>query len=187
MLTSRVARQAIPDVVAYNTGLLVGAFATGLLLWVVSGFFGPVPGSLRVIVLIGLAGLGAAHDFGLITLQPPENRRLVPERVFRHGWRQGALQFGFEMGTGVRTYVPSSSPYVLAAGLLLMAPGMTATLLAAIGFALGRAMVPWLRLLTRDQTGWDRRLGTLARTGRFVATLATLLVVVLLTYHELWT
>jgi transposase-like protein len=44
-----------------------------------------------------------------------EAGRQVPQDVFARGLYRAALQFGFEMGTGVRTYVPATTPYLLAA------------------------------------------------------------------------
>lgn len=53
---------------------------------------------------------------------------------------QGALQFGYEMGTGMRTHMPSNLPYVaVVAGLLL--PPWWGALLAGVGFAAGRIVM----------------------------------------------
>ncbi len=78
----------------------------------------------------------------------------MPELVLRR--RAGPFQFGFEMGTGVRTFVPSSAPYVVLAALVLLGPGLAATLAAAAGFGAARAAVPYLRLLAADREGWER-------------------------------
>jgi hypothetical protein len=66
-----------------------------------------------------------------------------------------ALQFGFELGTGVRTYVPSAMPYVLALGLLLHLVPLLGAVAAGVGFGLGRAAMIWLRYQSLDRDRWD--------------------------------
>ncbi|MBY8871119.1 hypothetical protein K7640_04575 [Micromonospora sp. PLK6-60] len=61
----------------------------------------------------------------------------MPESVTYRGAELGAFQFGFEMGTGMRTYSPSALPHLVLAGLVLVVP-FGGALLAAAGFALGR-------------------------------------------------
>lgn len=148
-------------------GTLLGAGATALGLWVLSGFAEPLPSRLAWPVVAAFAVACLLRDFGLVRFRLPENRRLVPEPVLRRP--AGALQFGFEMGTGMRTFVPSSAPYVLAAALVLVRPGLVATLVAAVGFGCARAVLPWLRRASRDRDAWDRRIAAssavLVRTG----------------------
>jgi hypothetical protein len=79
--------------------------------------------------------------------------------VLRRPGLQPAFQFGAELGSGVRTYVPSASPYVLALAILLVPAPMVGALAAACGFALGRAAMPATRLLSTDVGAWDGLLG----------------------------
>jgi hypothetical protein len=70
----------------------------------------------------------------------------------------------------------SSCPYVLAFAIVLLGPGLVAGVLpAAVGFAVGRAAVPWLRLCARQPQEWDRRLDA---SGRIAAQFASLVFVV---------
>ncbi|MFD0428413.1 hypothetical protein ACFQ60_11025 [Streptomyces zhihengii] len=39
--------------------------------------------------------------------------------MLRRHLARGAMQFGFELGTGVRTYVSASAPYAIAVAVLL--------------------------------------------------------------------
>lgn len=98
-----------------------------------------------------------ARDAGLISLRLPQNARQVPQDVLQRDLVRGALQFGFELGTGVRTYVSASLPYVAAIAVLL-AGEMDVALLAGVGFALGRAATPALRFASRAGEDWDDRL-----------------------------
>ena len=82
---------------------------------------------------------------GVIAL--PEARRQIPSQVFTNGIQRGAYQFGFEMGTGVRTYVPSIAPYILLLAVFLVRPTLATALLAGIGFGLGRA-IPMMVMMT---------------------------------------
>jgi len=98
-----------------------------------------------------VAALGAARELGLVHFPLPQNARQIPEDVLRRRLRMGSLQFGFELGTGVRTYVSASSPYVLALGLLLSRQDPATTLLAGAAFGLGRALSAALTSLARDE------------------------------------
>lgn len=55
------------------------------------------------------------------------------------------FQFGFEMGTGLRTLLPTAAPHLIAAAVLLT-PGMTllAALATGLGFGFGRTGTMWL-------------------------------------------
>lgn len=98
-----------------------------------------------------MAALGAARELGLVHFPLPQNARQIPQDVLRRRLRRGSLQFGFELGTGVRTYVSASSPYVLALGLLLSRQDPAATLLAGAAFGLGRALSAALTYVARDE------------------------------------
>ena len=81
----------------------------------------------------------------------------------------GYLQFGFEMGLGVRTYLTSASPWVLAAGLVLLPAPSLLILAASLGFALGRFLPVVVSGLGRESSLWVR-VGLVLfskRAGRF--------------------
>ncbi|MDP4506848.1 hypothetical protein [Nonomuraea turcica] len=96
----------------------------------------------------------SAREFGVLRFWLPENKRLVPEHVTRHGPFFGPLQFGFEMGTGMRTYVPSGLPHLLALCVVLLASPWAA-LGAGLGFAAGRSLMTLANLRYDGEHGWD--------------------------------
>ncbi|WP_234313859.1 hypothetical protein [Streptomyces sp. NBRC 109706] len=138
-------------------GLFLGGLLSAGVLWLVSGLFSPVPETGRTWTAVGVALLGVARDAGWISVRLPQNARQVPQDVLQRDLVRGALQFGFELGTGVRTYVSASLPYVVAVAVLC-ANDPTVALLVGLGFALGRAITPALRLAAGTGDEWDLRL-----------------------------
>ncbi|GGK22059.1 hypothetical protein GCM10010124_13180 [Pilimelia terevasa] len=139
----------------------VGLVAGGL----VAAAFYLIVGSLLRPVLPVWARLGLIAPFLVFILlreyghfshvRMPENRRLVPITVFRFGDVFGPFQFGLEMGTGARTYLPSGLPYVVALAVAFFADIPLAAL-AGIGFGLGRGyMAVASALYTRDGSQWS--------------------------------
>ncbi|MBM0125354.1 hypothetical protein IMY96_11410 [Pimelobacter simplex] len=120
------------------------------------------------------------RELGVLTFRMPQNARLVPQRVVDAGPKLGALQFGFEMGTGSRTYVTSSLPYLLVLALALAASPIEAVV-AGAGFGLGRALMSSSRTWSRPVEVWDEvllgqeralRLWTFALGGLAAAAIA---------------
>lgn len=109
-----------------------------------------MPPYARTALIIVIAAVGAARELGLVTIPLPQNARQIPQEVLQLRLRQGSLQFGFELGTGVRTYVSASTPYVLALGLLLSHQDLLPTVLAGTAFGAGRALSAALTLWSRD-------------------------------------
>jgi hypothetical protein len=120
------------------------------------------------------------RDAGAVRLPLPQNARQIPQEVLQRHLLRGTLQFGFELGTGARTYVTASAPYAVAAGLLLWG-GLGTALLAGAGFAAGRALTPVLRLASGDVTGWDARLADRRRTLKVTTASTVLLALLVLT------
>jgi hypothetical protein len=114
----------------------------------------PLPQGVRWLLVAGMLGAVWLRDLGVLTFTLPENRRLVPESVLRLGRHIGPLQFGLEMGTGARTYLPSGLPYAGAVAVLLIAT-VPAALCAGIGFGLGRAMMTMSNLRYGPDNIWS--------------------------------
>jgi hypothetical protein len=145
----------------FSAGLVAGGVLTATALWLLSGLARPVPVALRYGVLVTVAALAVLRDAGLVRLPLPQSSRQIPREVLATGRPgRGALQFGFELGTGVRTYLSASAPYVVAAALLLAGPGPVAAVLAGAGFGAGRAATPLARHAAGAGAGqrWGRRL-----------------------------
>ena len=111
-----------------------------------------IPAPVRA-ALIGLPALVVlGRELGLWRFAVPENARLVPEEV-QHRAHWGALQFGFEMGTGMRTYSPSALPHLALAAVVLVVPLPVAPAVA-VGFAVGRFAMPMLSNAWSDDGAW---------------------------------
>ena len=125
---------------SYVAGTVSGALLTGLVLWVLSGFAAPLPPAVRVWLLVVAALTVLSAKLGWLPLTLPESRRQIPAQVFGGSLRRGAYRFGLELGSGVRTYIPSPAPYVLALALILAQPRLGDALLASVGFGVGRGL-----------------------------------------------
>ncbi|NDU74036.1 hypothetical protein GWI34_15520 [Actinomadura sp. DSM 109109] len=160
----------------FTLGLLLGGTLTAAVVWLMSGLSAPLPPPARTAAVLAVAGLGAAREAGLVRIPLPQNARQIPQDVLQTHLRLGALQFGFELGTGVRTYVSATAPYVLALGLLLAREDPLTTVLAGTAFGAGRALSALLTYLARD----ERRDAAVAarmapvKTATAVASLAAL-------------
>jgi hypothetical protein len=128
-------------VAAFCAGLLGGGTATAAVLLVAGGLVrAPLPVPARAALTLAVLAAAVLVDRGVLGWPVPQNRRLVPASVLRFGPHLGPLQFGLEMGTGARTYLPTGLPYAAAAAVLLLA-GVPAGLLAGAGFGAGRALM----------------------------------------------
>ncbi|MFC7485629.1 hypothetical protein ACOCJ7_03810 [Knoellia sp. CPCC 206453] len=103
----------------------------------------------------------------------PQNARQVPRSIVFDDPRWGPFQFGFEMGTGVRTFVPTGLPHLLALGLILAAPWYAA-LLAGVGFGIGRGFMSTSRTKSGDVGWWDIRYQRTRRLNVAVLSLVAL-------------
>ena len=111
-----------------------------------------VPGPVRAVVFGAAALVVLGRELGLWRFRVPENARLVPEDV-QHQGHWGALQFGFEMGTGMRTYSPSALPHLALAAVVIVVP-LPAAFAVAAGFAAGRWAMPVLSNGWSDDGAW---------------------------------
>jgi hypothetical protein len=141
----------------FSLGLLLGGTLTAGVLWLLSGLTAPLPGAVRTGAILAVALLGVAREAGWLRVPLPQNARQIPQEVLRSRVRRGALQFGFELGTGVRTFVSASAPYVVALGLLLSHQGPITTILTGTGFGAGRAVTAAVRYASRYDEWDDRR------------------------------
>ncbi|MGH3862492.1 MAG: hypothetical protein ACRDSQ_23400 [Actinokineospora sp.] len=107
-----------------------------------------------LVVLGVLALLVLAREAGLVTLPVPENRRLVPEDVQHKGRVLGPLQFGFEMGTGMRTYSPSAVPHLVLIASVLVVP-FTGVIAMAVGWGLARWIMAAASIVHDDDGEWS--------------------------------
>lgn len=166
---------------AFGLGLVAGGVLSALVLVSVGSL-------LRLLApawfWVGLVGvwflLIALRELGAVSFRLPQNARLVPATVFRHGRFWGPFEFGLEMGTGVRTYVTSGLPYVLVPVIALFA-GLPSALAAGIGFGLGRTLMTVANLRFSDDGSWDHAFASRQRliSGLLLAGFAVALLAVL--------
>lgn len=156
MLLPLERRRSLVDykiVAAYSAGTTSGGLLTATAAWFLSGFAAPLGPVTRVALLCLGAVYVCAAKRGVwgSFLSLPEARRQIPAEVFGSGLVRGAYRFGFELGTGVRTYVPSPAPYLLLLVILLGHLKLSVALLAALGFSLGRAVPLMVRVTYADR------------------------------------
>jgi hypothetical protein len=161
-------------------GLLIGGATTAAAILVASGLLVAAPEAARVVAILVLGAVAAAGDFRLVRFRLPAPTRQVPETVFSRGPVRAAFQFGFELGTGVRTQIPASAPYVVAAALALLNPGAIPTLATGIAFGAGRALMPLMRAAHVHTGTWDTLLKRRYRTMVELATVLCALAVAVL-------
>ncbi|MCP3802564.1 hypothetical protein NLX83_25155 [Allokutzneria sp. A3M-2-11 16] len=158
---------------AFCAGLVVGGALTATGLVVVGSLIrAPLPDAVRWSIVAAALVPVLLRDFGVLSFALPENRRLVPESVFRLGPHLGPLQFGIEMGTAMRTYLPSGLPYIGGLVVLLFAP-LPLGLCAGVGFGLGRALMTTSNVRYRGD--WDAEWARHARTLAALMTAAFVL------------
>ncbi|HZM80912.1 MAG TPA: hypothetical protein VFC19_34750 [Candidatus Limnocylindrales bacterium] len=142
------------DTAGFVAGLFLGGVATAMALVVLGSLVrAPIPAPARPWLVAVAAAALLAREIGLLRFKVPQNARQVPQFVTRVPF-WGAMQFGTEMGTGMRTYSPTGLPHVVALGLLLTA-GWSDALLAGLGFAAGRALMTltFLSVPDREEAG----------------------------------
>lgn len=156
MLNSSVWRG--PALRIFTTGLLAGGATTGLLAVVVGSLLRPLASEgVRALLVVGVSLVILVTELSGRQLALPQNSRQVPIWIVRDGSRSGALQFGYELGTGLRTYVPSSFPHLALVAVLLQA-SWAQGLVAGIAFGSGRAAMTLARHYHGDTDEWDSRL-----------------------------
>ncbi|MFG3662283.1 hypothetical protein [Streptomyces sp. NPDC047706] len=139
----------------FSGGLLAGGTLTAGVLWLLSGLFTPAPAAGRQGLIVVVALVAALRDAGRLPLRLPQNARQIPQDVLRRHLVRGAARFGFELGTGVRTYLSASAPYAMAVAVLLSGGSHVPALAAGLGFGAGRALTPALRRLSGNGEHWD--------------------------------
>ncbi|HZS23270.1 MAG TPA: hypothetical protein VFA63_20045 [Pseudonocardiaceae bacterium] len=138
-----------------------------------------LPVALRVGVVAAVALFILAGECGLHRVVLPHRRAQVPSTVIAAGGDAGALRFGFEMGTGIRTHMPSNLPY-LPLGAVLLVSSWPAALACGLGFGVGRAAMALGRHHSGDGTWWDSQWRRHERAVRLTLTLTAILLTVVI-------
>ena len=152
-LSGRANHSELRIVAAYMAGTCLGSLSTVTVAWFLSGFVSVMPEAWRVVtlcagaVLLWLAKEGPLA--GRIVL--PESRHQIPTDVFHGSLVSGAFRFGFELGTGVRTYAAASAPYILLLVVLVGWLPLGWALLLSAGFGVGRALPLIIHMASSDR------------------------------------
>ncbi|MDT7712128.1 MAG: hypothetical protein QOG46_817 [Pseudonocardiales bacterium] len=133
-----------------------------------------VPPVVRVGLIAAMALFVVAGECGLHRMVLPHRRAQVPSTVIASGGDAGALRFGFELGSGVRTHMPSNLPYLPLIAVLLVSTWPVA-LVTGLGFGLGRAAMALGRYYSRDGGWWDDQWQRHERPLRITLALAAIL------------
>jgi hypothetical protein len=159
----------------FTAGLIAGGLNISALAVVLGSLVRPVvPPAVRVGLIVAVAVFVLVGECGLHRVTLPHRRAQVPSTVIAAGGEAGALRFGFEMGSGVRTHMPSNLPYLPLMAVLLIST-WPAALAAGLGFGLGRAAMALGRYYSRDATWWDRQWQRHERPLRIALALAAAL------------
>ena len=177
-LNGRANGSEVRIVAAYLGGTCLGSLLTVAVAWFLSGFASVVPDAWRMSLLCaGALFIWLVKEGPLVhRVALPESRRQIPTEVFTGSLARGAFRFGFELGTGVRTYTPASTPYILLLFLLVGRLPLGWALLLAAGFGLGRAIPLMIQLAAQDRRRFAgerfRRRGPLTATFASAVVLA---------------
>lgn len=174
---------------------VVGATIGGALLGCAMGSVGvaldalALPGTTRVLVACAVVAVCVAADLRIAGLRLPDHPRQVDERwVHRYRpWVYGA-GFGFQLGTGVSTYVMTNGVYatVLAAAVLCT-PVQSVVVGAVFGLARGLTIYVGAGVTSTERLRvLHRGLAQLATASSLAAVLAQVAVLALLTAELPW-
>ena len=179
MLLPQGRRRSLFDyrvVAAYLAGTSAGALMTALTAWILSGFLAPLAPPIRYFLLVlGALLLWMVKQGPLSTvLSLPEARRQIPAEVFGDTLTRSAFRFGFELGTGVRTYIPSPAPYILLLALIVAHLPLGITVMVGLGFGLGRTVPLLVQVSANERLKFTREF--LRAMNQFAPTPASLLI-----------
>jgi hypothetical protein len=151
-------------------GLVLGGSASAFGFWLLSGLAHPIWAPVRAGLLMVLVLAALATDALGLRWPWPQNARQVPQTVRRRAPAVAMLQFGFELGSGLRTFITSRAPYVVGGVLLLGGLSLPTALALGAGFGAGRALMPLMRAWHPHPSDWDHRLERMSRLLKVTAT-----------------
>ena len=162
----------LPLWAAFAAGTTLGGLSTGLALGVLSGLVSPVPGTVRLVLLVVVVVGLVALDLLAARLPLPQRYELIPQEVFQQGMARGGFRFGLEYGCGWRTLVPSAASYLAAAFVLLVVPPLPYAVLLGAVFGAARSLAV-LQYVLLGAPGWQAFLArhprVLERAGTAIA------------------
>lgn len=114
----------------------------------------PIPIAVRFVVAVAGTAVLLGAEHGVRGWRLPQTARQIPSMVVARRRPANAWRFAVPYGTGLRTYLPSASPHVLALWLVTTAP-TGAVLLGAAAFGGGRGLGLLVRSLSSRRDRYD--------------------------------
>jgi len=142
----------------FATGLMLGGIVSAITLWLISGIADPLSLEARFALFASIGVAALLRDVHVISFPIPQRAQQIPRTVFERGLALAAVQFGFELGTGARTHVTATTPYIVAAAIVLHFTGFYDAVAVGVGFGIGRALMPSVRALSGTNERWDTAL-----------------------------
>jgi hypothetical protein len=96
-----------------------------------------------------------AREVGVVQFRLPQRADQVPQSVMSSGPVWSSLYFGVALGTGARTHVTSSLPYLSLATVILLAEELHEAAGAGVGFGIGRSILAWMHVVSARSEGWQ--------------------------------
>ncbi len=165
----------LPGLAAFTAGATLGGLATLTVAHVLGGLVSWVPSTVRVGAVAAAGVVVLAQALGVAVVPVPQRRAMIP--IGRFDRRQGAAQFlfGLELGSGLRTYLPSLAPHYVAAFALAHVVPLWGLPILAVGWGAGRSLPLVARLGDARRGGWAGQAALTRRAARVggVAAVAT--------------
>lgn len=137
----------------FLAGSTSGALLLVPVLLIAGGLLSPIPTPIRLTAAVLAAAVIVTAGASRVRLRflLPQRRWQIPPEVIATRSRRGVFRFSFALGSGLFTYLPSSSPHLLAALLVILAPGPGAVIAAAMAFGAGRGVDFAARAFAKDR------------------------------------
>lgn len=161
-------------------GGLLGGTTIGLALGLLISLVPRLTGLQLVrVLLIAILAIGAVLvDIRRLSRRLPQNRRQVRQSVVFDEHRTAAFMFGFELGTGARTYVTAAAPYLGAMALIATGAEFWSALAVGASFGFSRGAVGIDQLVSNDDERWYAVIEGLTNTRPILPVTANVLVAV---------
>ena len=159
---------------------MLGTLATTFIVWTVGGLLRPPLGVVDRPLIAVLAFALGMREFDFVRFRLPQNARQIPQSVFAYRPSRAYLQFGFELGTGVRTHVTSSIVYLVPVAVLLIPKLFVDAVVMALAYAIGRSLVPLVSAAGGARTRNAILTVAVSNSARFRRSLGTMVLIAVL-------
>ena len=161
----------LPGLAAFAAGASLGGLATLVVAHVLGGLVSWVPAGVRAGAVAVAGVVVLAQALGVADVPVPQRRAMIP--IGRFDRRAGAAQFlfGLELGSGLRTFLPSLAPHLVAAFVLAHVVPLWGLPVLAVGWGVGRSLPLVARLGDGRRGGWAGQPALTSRAARLGAVL----------------